>query len=226
MKKKILIININNHFDELRKKIKNKKIFFIKKKKDLTFNKVAKINPDLIFIPHWHWKISDDIISRFVCVGFHSAPLPIGRGGSPIQNLIIRGFRSTQVCSFRMNNKFDAGDVYLRTPLSLAGTGTIIFEKLYKIIKKQIIQLSKKLPKPKPQRGKPVFYKRRKPEQSEIDFSNKIIRIYDQIRMLDVNFKNFPKSFISKGKYKIQLDSAKLSKDKEAIHGNFKISKP
>ena len=52
-----------------------------------------------------------------------------------------------------------------------------------------------KIPKPKEQKGKITIFKRRKPYQSEINFNGSLIKIYDFIRMLDLDFKDFPKAF-------------------------------
>lgn len=225
MKKKILLVVVNNYFDDLKKKLLNYKIFFVKKKNKLNLKIIKKINPDYIFVPHWHWKIDDKITQNYNCIGFHCAPLPYGRGGSPIQNLIIRGFKKTQVCSFKINNKFDAGDIYLKNSMSLSGNGNELFIKLYKIIKKQIFSLLKKMPNPKKQVGKAVFFRRRKPEESRLNFDQKITKIYDFIRMLDVNFKNFPKAFFLGGKYKIELTEPQLKKKKKVLIGKFRLLK-
>ena len=122
-----------------------------------------------------------------------------------------------------MNERFDAGDVYLRKKLSLKGSGNEIFQNLYKKIEKMIGILIFNLPKPKKQVGKVVFFKRRRPEESEINFKKKLNFINDFIRMLDIDKKNFPKAFTIIGKYKIILYRSKLNKKK--ITGNFTIKK-
>ena len=44
---------------------------------------------------------------------FHTAPLPYGRGGSPIQNLIVRGHISpAPVCALKMVSGLDEGPIY------------------------------------------------------------------------------------------------------------------
>ena len=65
-----------------------KKYYFIRKKSDLNMKNLKKINPKYIFFPHWSHKVPQIILDNFECVCFHTAPLPYGRGGSPIQNLI------------------------------------------------------------------------------------------------------------------------------------------
>ena len=70
---------------------RNLNLFVITKKENLSLEYLETINPRYIFFPHWSWKVSSEIYERFECVVFHTAPLPYGRGGSPIQNLILNG---------------------------------------------------------------------------------------------------------------------------------------
>ena len=53
--------------------------------------------------------------------------LPYGRGGSPLQNLIIREHRKTMISAIQCVKEIDAGPVYLKKPLSLEGSAEEIF---------------------------------------------------------------------------------------------------
>jgi hypothetical protein len=53
--------------------------------------------------------------------------VPFGRGGSPLQNLIVRGRRETKLTALRMSREFDAGPVYMKEPLSLEGGAEEIY---------------------------------------------------------------------------------------------------
>ena len=64
----------------------------INNKSELTQENLEQFNPDFIFFPHWHWLVPPEIFENHECVVFHTAPLPYGRGGSPIQNLILENF--------------------------------------------------------------------------------------------------------------------------------------
>ena len=64
----------------------------IRNKSELSYNLLEKFNPDFLFFTHWSWIVPKKIHKKYSCVVFHTAPLPYGRGGSPIQNLIINGF--------------------------------------------------------------------------------------------------------------------------------------
>ena len=56
---------------------------------DLTPERLASLDPRYVFFLHWSWKIPAEIHTRFECVIFHMSDVPYGRGGSPLQNLIV-----------------------------------------------------------------------------------------------------------------------------------------
>ena len=64
--------------------------------KKLKLDYIKKINPKLIFFPDWSWIIPNEIVQKYQCVCFHESNLPKFRGGSPIQNQIIRGIKKTK----------------------------------------------------------------------------------------------------------------------------------
>lgn len=70
--------------------IDKKKFLIIKEKKKLKFSLIKKINPIFIFFPHWNYKVPKNIFENYICVCFHLGRLPQNRGGSPIQNLILK----------------------------------------------------------------------------------------------------------------------------------------
>ncbi len=202
----ILIVSKNNFF---KSKFKKKNFFFIQDKKKLNLSNLTKIKPDIIFFPHWSWKIKQLILDRYLCIGFHATPLPYGRGGTPIQNMILRGFSKTKLCAFKIEKKYDSGPVYFRKSVSLKGSGDEIFKRLYQNISEMILKMSKKLPKPKKQNGKIQYFKRRKPKDSKLRINSSLTQLYDFIRMLDVSEKNFPKAYFKIGKMKYEFSNAK-----------------
>ena len=44
--------------------------------------------------------------------------LPYGRGGSPLQNLIVRGHKHTMISAIKCVKELDAGPIYLKKPLT------------------------------------------------------------------------------------------------------------
>ena len=118
----------------------NKEIFetFTKKKKKLNWffvstpvqldSVLVKISkPDFLFFLHWNWKVSSEIIKKHECVCFHITDLPFGRGGSPLQNLILNGNKETMISAFKMVEELDAGPIYTKKPLLLNGRAEDIY---------------------------------------------------------------------------------------------------
>ncbi len=84
----------------------------ISRRKDLNVGLLNEINPRYIFFLHWSWAVESEIFRRYECVVFHTAPLPYGRGASPIQNLILRGIKKAPVCAIKMTEEIDGRLVY------------------------------------------------------------------------------------------------------------------
>ena len=210
--KKFLIVNKNDFF---KKKIKNNnksKFYFISNNKHLTINKIKKINPNIIFFPHWSWIISEKILKEYLCIGFHSTPLPYGRGGSPIQNMILRGFKKTSICAFKIEKTLDSGPLFMKKKLMLKNSGHMIFKKMYEEITMMIKKICIKLPSKKPQKGKAVYFNRLKKQDGLIKSEYSIDKIYNLIRSLDMKDENYTPAYIKLNNLKIYFTNAEIKK--------------
>ncbi len=198
---------LQNHYKELCETT------VITNKEELEAFDLERFSPDYVFFPHWSYKIPAEIYEKYHCVVFHMTDLPFGRGGSPLQNLIVRGYQETKISAIKVVEEMDAGPVYLKKQLTLEGTAEEIFRRASKIIFTEMIpQIIKEKMVPVPQEGEIVTFKRRKPEESEIKEDFTIEKIYDYIRMLDA--EGYPKAFIQFGDYKLELSDA-VPKDGE-----------
>ena len=195
--------------------------YLITDKDSLTLNYLKTINPRYIFFPHWSWLVPQEVISQYECVCFHMTDVPYGRGGSPLQNLILRGHKNTKVSALKMIEELDAGPVYLKTMLDLSGNAESIFSRLSPIIAKMIKEIVYSEPSPEDQVGQIEMFERRKPEQSEIpqDLSN--IELYDFIRMLDA--PGYPKAYSFMGDKKLEFSNAQLINGE--LTANIKIGR-
>jgi len=175
----------------------------------LTSEYIASIKPRYIFFPHWSHKVAAEIIEKYECVCFHITELPFGRGGSPLQNLIIRGFKSTTATSLRMTEDFDAGPIYTRQPLSLSGLAEEIYLRTATVVYEMIREIVEKEPVPTPQTGEPTIFKRRTPEQSIIpEKTSSLEGLFDHIRMLDA--EEYPKAFLEFGDFRFEFNRPAL----------------
>ena len=185
----------------------------------LTYNYVKKINPKLIFFPDWSWIVPDKIIDNFKCICFHESNLPKFRGGSPIQNQIIRGIEKTKSTAFIMTKKLDQGNILLQKDLSLKGSMEDIFARMLKNDYEMIIKIIKGQYRIRKQSGKPSIYKRRKPAESELKHLNCSKQyLYNFIRML---VDPYPNAFLRVGKQKIVFKSAKYNGKKIEFTGEI-----
>jgi len=183
----------------------------ISKNEDFTFDKVSKIAPYYIFLPHWSYFIPKKIYKNFECIVFHMTDLPFGRGGSPLQNLIERGIHHTKISALRVEEKLDAGPIYLKHDLCLFGTAEEIFIRASKIISEMIGIIITKTPTPTPQVGDVTLFQRRAPSQSNITDLSTFEQIFDYIRMLDCD--GYPKAFLETGKFRFEFSRPSLKTD-------------
>jgi methionyl-tRNA formyltransferase len=198
---------------KLKKKFNDYIIHLITEKDELTYSNIEKIKPDWIFFPHWSWIIPEKIYNDFRCVVFHMTDLPYGRGGSPLQNLIIRGHKRTKISAIEVVKELDAGNIYLKEGLTLEGTADEIFKRASEIIfNKMIPQIIKNTIISKPQEGTVKAFKRRKPDDSKLTEKMDLNEIYDFIRMLDG--EGYPRAFINFGDYVIKFEKASLENGK------------
>lgn len=199
--------------------------YLITEPNDLSLDKLQDINPRYIFFPHWSEKVSNDIIKAYECVGFHETDLPFGRGGSPIQNMIARGYRETVITAFRMTDGLDDGPIYLKRKLCLEGLAEEIYIRASKIIAEMIKFIIKNEPQPVPQSGDVVVFKRREPEESNIassmDASKNLEDMFDFIRMLDAD--TYPKAFIEVNGFRFEFSRPALRTG--YIEADVKITK-
>jgi methionyl-tRNA formyltransferase len=181
---------------------------FIDTKDDLTFENVKKYNPRYIFFLHWSWKVPKEIICKYECVCFHMADVPYGRGGSPLQNLIIRGYHKTKLTALRMVEKLDAGPVYFKEDLSLEGNAEEIYIRSSYLSAQMIRRIIEENPQPTPQEGEPIIFKRRKPSESQIPQLTPIQALYDFIRMLDA--EGYPQAYLEHAGFRYEFRRAAL----------------
>lgn len=210
-------------FNQLKSEFKENEWLLIKKKADFNLQLLNEFKPDKIFIPHWSYIIPEEIFNSFECIVFHMTDLPFGRGGSPLQNLIVRGFKSTKISAIKVQTGIDTGDVYLKKSLDLSGSAQEIFQKSAVVIEEMIKEIIIKKSIPSPQIGVVVEFKRRKPEESNISELEDLENIYNYIRMLDC--EGYPHAFIETKFFKAEFTNANFFESEKIITANVRIVK-
>lgn len=181
---------------------------FIDSPDELTSERINTTVPRFIFFLHWSWKVPSEIIHDYECICFHMTDVPYGRGGSPLQNLIVRGHRRTKMAALRMVEEFDAGPVYLKEDLCLEGAAEEIYVRGSKLSALMIRRIIEEQPMPQPQTGEPTFFKRRKPGESRIPELPSSEALYDFIRMLDA--EGYPHAFLEYAGFRYEFTRAVL----------------
>lgn len=199
-------------FEDLSKR-SNEKWILIDEKTLFNNKHLTELKADKIFIPHWSYIIPKSIWSKYECVVFHMTDLPFGRGGSPLQNLIVRGYKSTKISALKVDDGIDTGDIYCKENLSLQGTASEIFERSVPIITTMIEKIIDYNLEPTQQEGTPVTFKRRKPEDSKMNDIEELEKIYDYIRMLDG--EGYPPAFVETDNLRFEFTNAELNENSE-----------
>tara|TARA_R110000824_G_C15232906_1_gene678979 strand:- start:2256 stop:2945 length:690 start_codon:yes stop_codon:yes gene_type:complete len=181
-----------------------------------------KLNVDYLFFPHWSHIVTEKIYEQIECVCFHSTPLPYGRGGSPVQNMILRGFEQTEICALRMTKKLDAGPVYLRLSQSLNGPAHQIFSSIYKKIAGMMIEMLTHDLEPIEQQGSVTQFKRLSGADNELPTLGSINSLYDHIRMTDADA--YPSAWLRYGDWVLEFRDAVLNGDRVSATVNIRRS--
>jgi methionyl-tRNA formyltransferase len=223
--KTYLLVSEKPWHDELFRNLSRNKLTNwrrIENKDDFTPEKITALKPDIIFLPHWSYRIPVSIYAHHTCIIFHMTDLPYGRGGSPLQNLIIRKHKDTMISALKVEHGLDTGPVYLKKKLSLEGTAEEIFIRASKIIEEMIAEIILNQLKPKPQRGKGLMFRRRKPEESNMAHLKDLDQVYDYIRMLDC--EGYPNAFLETDHIRFEFSKAKMN-DEKTITAHVRITK-
>ncbi len=146
-------------------------VLHISKPEELTLEKIDLFKPDLFFMAGWSWIVKPEIYNKYTIIGLHPSMLPKYRGGSPLQHQIIAGEEKGGVTLFKITEKLDEGALYGQEEVQLNGHLHEVFERITNTglkLYRKIIADHPKLKSWKQDDSRATFYKRRKPEQSEL----------------------------------------------------------
>ncbi len=176
------------------------------------YGKIALWNPRYVFFTHLSWLIPKEIYGRYECVIFHMTNLPWGRSWEPLQHLIMRGCKETIVSAIRCVKDIDAGDIYMKRPMSLRGSAEEIYIRCSDIVFDMIEEIaSKELKAETPQVGEPVYFEKWASEDYRLPDTNDLGKVYDTIRMMDA--ETYPPCFLETDKLRLEFSRATLRSD-------------
>lgn len=182
---------------------------FVDEPAELTPDRLAELDPRYVFFLHWSSIVPPEVTDAFACIGFHMTDLPYGRGGSPLQNLIVRGHSRTKLSAFGLEQGLDTGPIYAKADLELTGTAREIYVRASGLAAELIRSIIAEEPVPVPQCGEPVLFQRRTPAESELPAVASPEALYDFVRMLDAD--GYPRAFIVHDGFRYELSGAELN---------------
>lgn len=193
------------------------------KPSNLSLNKLKKINIENIYFIHWSKIIPSSIYKKYNCISFHMTDLPFGRGGSPLQNLILKRKKFTKISAFKINNKIDGGPIYIKEKLKLNGSAEEIFIRAAKQSFKMIKKINKNKIIPKPQIPSKISFKRLSKKDNVLDLNKikNLNELYDRIRMVDA--PEYPDAYIESKNFTFNFKEAK--KIKNILYSSVRIIK-
>lgn len=186
-------------------------ILRIRQRPELVPQTLDAFEPSHVFLPHWSWKIPEAVFERHECVVFHMTDLPFGRGGSPLQNLVVRGIEQSKLSALRCAAEIDAGPVYLKRDLSTLGTAEEVFLRAALLMEEMIVAIVGGSVQPTEQSGEVVHFTRRTPEQGDLRQATTLSDVHNLIRMLDAS--GYPQAFIEAGGLRFEFTRASLCHD-------------
>ena len=157
------------------------------------YQEILGLNADLIVTCAYGQMIPKEILDapKYGCINVHASLLPKLRGGAPIHRAIINNETRTGITIMYMVEKMDAGDILAQeeTPIFKEDNVGILHDRLSKMGAKLLIEtipdlINGKI-KPIPQKEEVTYAWNIKREEEKIDFNQRTIDIYNQIRGLN-----------------------------------------
>ncbi len=108
-----------------------------KVKEESFVEELRKLNPDVIVVIAFGQILSNEILTlpKYGCINVHASLLPKYRGAAPIQWAVIDGEEKSGVCTMKMDEGLDTGDIIDVDEITLdpKETGGSLFDKLAKL---------------------------------------------------------------------------------------------
>lgn len=141
----------------------------------------------------------------------HASDLPQGRGWSPHIWELVHGAKEITLSLLEAEDQVDTGRVWCKKTIPIEKTALwyevnhSLFEAEIELMTEAIEQINQIDPQPQSDSVEPSYYRRRGPEDSEIDPGRAISEQFDLLRMCDPD--RYPAWFELYGqKYKIVLE--------------------
>lgn len=145
----------------------------------------------------------------------HASDLPKGKGFSPLQWQILKGFDSIVLTLFEVVEEVDAGPYYLKKEIEF--NGTELLQELRETMARKIIEMSVDYVSEFynivsiEQSGEETFFPRRRAKDDEIDVNKTISEQFNHFRIADN--EKYPLFFYYRGeKFYIKIEKDEFDK--------------
>jgi methionyl-tRNA formyltransferase len=167
----------------------------VRSREEFDEDALVAFKPELMLFYGWSWKVSDRLLGVCDCLMLHPAPLPKYRGGSPLQNQIIAGEKTSAVTLFVMTDEMDAGGIVAQEAFSLEGHLDDILARITETGLRLTREIIRDGYTPVAQVDADATYvKRRTPAESELTLEELTIasaeHLFNKIRMLEDPYPN------------------------------------
>ncbi len=166
---------------------------------------------DLLFMISCNELIRSNVREKYDwALVIHASDLPLGRGWSPMVWQVLEGASKVVLTLFEAVDDVDAGEVLKKSSFSLSGDELYdeLNEKLFDMeleLMDYAVQNFNKLSSVPQPAGEPSFYRKRTPEDSQIDPKKTFVDQFNLLRVADP--VRYPCFFDWKGcRYKICLE--------------------
>ena len=155
---------------------------------------IKTLNFDIIYCFGWSSLIGKKILKlkKLGVIGYHPTKLPDNRGRHPIIWSLVLGLNRTASTFFIMDENADSGDIISQKTVKINknDNAKTLYNKLLKIAKKQVVELSNnlinnKINYIKQSHIKSNYWRKRSKIDGQISFISSSTYIYNLVRALD-----------------------------------------
>lgn len=158
---------------------------------------LRQLSPDAIIVVAYGQLLPPEILElpRYGCINAHASRLPKYRGAAPIQRCIQDGETETSLCTMKMDEGLDTGDIIMRRDVVITPemTGSELSEELSRISGELVAETLVRIANGSANYSlqtycrEPSYAKMITKAELELDFTMPAKRLYDFIRaMADV----------------------------------------
>jgi methionyl-tRNA formyltransferase len=148
---------------------------------------------DILFLISCNEIISQSVRDAYKhCIVLHASDLPKGRGWSPYVWELLAGSETLTLSAISAEEGVDTGNIWDKTsiPVSKGDTFEEISDKLFTAEIQAVDSVIEKIsrsekPLPQDSTQSPTYFPKRSPADSEIDPSQPLVSLFNQIRVCD-----------------------------------------